>query len=104
MTWALREELASYRVDVCCWQAATVSTKMTNYSKGCMTVTPQAYASEALSKCTSGSHSGAFRHEVLKTLLLNVIDVLPINFLTKRFNAKKAADRVKAREEGNNKT
>jgi len=38
MTWALREELSVYGVDVCAWQAATVSTKMNKYAKGALSV------------------------------------------------------------------
>lgn len=101
MTWALAEELSTHGVDVCCWKAATVSTKMTSYAKGVIAVTPQSYASQALSRCTSGVTAGAFSHELIYAFLQCVTDIVPMTLIIKIFGrgAKKAADRVKAREE-----
>ena len=101
MTWALAEELSTHGVDVCCWKAATVSTKMTKYARGLIAVSPQSYASQALSKCTSGVNSGAFSHELIYAFLQCISDVVPMSLIIKVFGkrAKKGADRVKAREE-----
>lgn len=101
LTWALGEELAPHYVDVCAWNAATVKTKMTNYSKSRFAVTPETYARQAFSKCTSGAHAGAHVHDIIITSIKNLLDVLPLPFILGVVggNAKKAGDRVKSREE-----
>ena len=87
---------------MCSWKAATVSTKMTKYARGVIAVTPQSYASQALSRCTSGVTAGAFIHELIYIFLQGVMDILPLSVMIKIFGmgAKKAADRVRARQNG----
>ena len=82
MSYALKIELASYRVDVCAWQAGAVRTKMTSYNKGMLVEEPDSYAEQALSRCRDGVQAGCLRHELLNTLLLGVKDILPAYTLT----------------------
>lgn len=99
MMWALREELGQHGVDVCSWQAATVSTKMTNYSRGPLAVTPASYARQSLQKCTSVAHSGAFSHDLIYAFLRGLCDILPENVLlaVAGNGGRKAGQRVKER-------
>ena len=96
-------ELSDYNVDVCCWKVATVSTKMTKYAKGFMTMKPWDFAEAALSRCTSGMNAGCFKHDILYSLLLTLMDIVPRWLIIKiaAKGAKKGADRIKAREVAN---
>ena len=42
-----------------------------------MSVTPEQCIKESLEKCTSGLIFGALPHEILGTLLTNVMDMMP---------------------------
>jgi len=94
-------ELSAYGVDVCSWQTATVSTKMTSYSKGFLAATPDAYAASALSRCTSGANAGILKHDLVLALIECIADIVPLTMLM-GFVAtlsKKNADKVKARKQ-----
>jgi short-subunit dehydrogenase len=100
-SWAMMAELSAIGVDVCTWQTATVSTKMTSYARGFLAATPDAYASSALSRCTSGANAGILKHDLILNLIEFIADVIPLTVLMNfvaRFS-KKSADKVKARTE-----
>merc|ERR1712176_861911 len=80
VAWGLTEELKKYKVDVCTWRAAGVSTKIIGNEApdGCAVVTPEAYVAAAFNKCTSGVHSGVPCHEIMHLLITNHKDIWPI--------------------------
>ena len=101
--WSLREELSCYGVDVCSWQTATVSTKMTSFSRARMAYTPDEYVKQALSRCTSGANAGAFKHDFGVMTIQFFKDIIPLALIIRvvaKFS-KKTADKVAAREKAN---
>lgn len=101
MTWALREELGVHGVDVCAWQPATVSTKMTKYSKKAMAYTPEAFTKQALARCTSGATAGTFKHDILYAFVLFVADIVPVAPILRLVSGrtKKVAEKVKTAQQ-----
>lgn len=102
MTWALREELAVYGVDVCAWQPASVSTKMTSFKKGALIYTPEAFTKQALARCTSGATAGTFKHDLLYAFILFMTDIFPISLILSAVakRTKKTSEKVKRAREG----
>ena len=51
---------------------------MINFNKGLPFESPDVYAKQALSRCTSSVHSGCFRHDVQILIINNLKDILPL--------------------------
>lgn len=80
-TWAMKAELASFGVDVCAWQAGTVSTKLNDYTKDRLAVSSTAYAYGVLNRCTSGLSAGVLSHDLSQAFLECVADLIPLNLV-----------------------
>lgn len=76
MTWALGVEGKNEKIDVVAWIPSTISTRLTNYKKDFMTVDPDSFAKQALSRCTSVVCGGTLIHELLIFFVK-----LPMNFV-----------------------
>lgn len=91
MTEGLNYELKEFGVDVCGIRSFGIDN-----SPSLLTVTPQQCIKESLSKCTSGLHFGAFKHELLGTLITNILDMIPYEgrmFMTADLGKKLVEDK-----------